>query len=147
MKQLALLFLITCIQISFGQKTYPKNDFRSPLDIPIVLAGTFGELRSNHFHSGIDIKTQRREGLNVYAVADGYVSRIKVSLWGYGKVIYITHLNGYTTVYAHLKKYGEGIEEYVKSIQYKKERYETGNIYLKPGQITVKKGQVIGFSG
>ena len=91
MKQLTLLFLITCIHFSFGQKKYHKNDFRSPLDIPIVLAGTFGELRSNHFHSGIDIKTQRREGLNVYAVADGYVSRIKVSLWGCNYVDFLVY--------------------------------------------------------
>lgn len=130
-----------------SQQTYPTNDFRYPLDIAPVLAGTFGELRSNHFHSGIDIKTQRKEGLNVYAVADGYVSRIKVALWGYGKVIYITHPNGYTTVYAHLSKFGKGIEEYVKKVQYKKESYETGNIFLKEGEMTVKKGQIIAFTG
>ena len=132
---------------SFGQKKYPEKYFRSPLDIPITLSGTFGELRNNHFHSGIDIKTQQKEGLKVFAVADGYVSRIRVSLWGYGKVIYITHPRGYTTVYAHLSKFGKGIEDYVKVIQYKKESYETGNIYLKPDIIIVKKGQVIGYSG
>lgn len=147
MKNFSILFLVLFSLISFGQKKYPQKDFRSPLDIPIVLAGTFGELRNNHFHSGIDIKTQQREGLNVYAAADGYVSRIRVSLWGYGKVIYITHPNGYTTVYAHVRKFGKGIEEYVKNIQYRKERYETGNIYLKPGEMTVKKGQIIAFSG
>lgn len=141
-------FFITLFTISsFGQKKYPTKDFRNPLDIPTVLAGTFGELRSNHFHAGIDIKTQRREGLNVYAVADGYVSRIKVALWGYGKVIYIDHPNGYTSVYAHLSKFGDGIEAFVKKIQYKKEQYETGNIFPKKGQIPVKKGQVIAFSG
>jgi len=147
LKNYTSFFLVLFTAISFGQKKYPQKDFRSPLDIPIVLAGTFGELRNNHFHSGIDIKTQQREGLNIYAVADGYVSRIRVSLWGYGKVIYITHPNGYTTVYAHVSKFGKGIEEYVKKIQYQKERYETGNIYLKPGKMTVKKGQVIAFSG
>jgi hypothetical protein len=133
--------------ISFGQKKYPTKDFRNPLDIPTFLAGTFGELRTNHFHSGIDIKTKRKEGLNVYAVADGYVSRIKVALWGYGKVIYVDHPNGYTTVYAHLSKFGKGIESYVKTIQYKKQRYETGNIFPKKGEIPVKKGQIIAFSG
>ena len=133
--------------LGFSQKKYPKNYFRSPLDIPIVLSGTFGELRSNHFHAGMDIKTQRRNGLKVYATADGYVSRIKVALWGYGKVIYITHPNGYTSVYAHLSKFGDGIQEYVKKIQYKKENYETGNIFPKENEILVKKGQVIGYSG
>ena len=147
MKLLLTFFIVLLSTPFFGQKKYPTKDFRNPLDIPIVLAGTFGELRSNHFHAGIDIKTQRKEGLNVYAAADGYVSRIKVALWGYGKVIYINHPNGYTSVYAHLSKFGNGIEEYVKKIQYKKENYETGNIFPKKGEIQVKKGQVIAFTG
>lgn len=133
--------------MGFSQKKYPTNYFRSPLDIPIEFAGTFGELRNNHFHAGADIKTQRKKGLKIYATADGYVSRIKVALWGYGKVIYITHPNGYTTVYAHLSKFGDGIQEYVKDIQYKKKNYETGNIYPKKDEIPIKKGQIIGYSG
>lgn len=145
------IFIYTIVSFftlaSYSQKKYPENYFRSPLDIPVVLAGTFGELRSNHFHAGLDIKTKQREGLKVYAAADGYVSRIKVALWGYGKALYITHPNGYTTVYAHLSKFGKGIEEYVKNIQYKKESYETGNIFLKPGQLTIKKGQIVALSG
>ncbi len=133
--------------VGFSQTKYPTDYFRSPLDIPLVLSGTFGELRSNHFHAGMDIKTKRRNGLKVYATAEGYVSRIKVALWGYGKVIYVTHPNGYTTVYAHLSKFGDGIQEYVKDIQYKKRSYETGNIFPKENEIPVKKGQVIGYSG
>ena len=74
-----------------SQKNYPQNDFISPLDIPIKLSGTFGELRSNHFHSGIDIKTGEIEGLKVFSIADGYISRIKVQPGGYGKALYITH--------------------------------------------------------
>ena len=147
MKTHAVLLFLLFSTTLLGQKKYPKNYFRNPVDIPIILAGTFGELRSNHFHAGIDIKTQRKEGLPIYAVADGYVSRIKVALWGYGKVIYVDHPNGYTSVYAHLSKFGNGIEEYVKSIQYKKEAYETGNIFPKKEQIPVKKGQVIAYSG
>ena len=86
----SLLFLLFTISV-FGQNDYPKDYFRSPLDIPLYLSGTFGELRGNHFHTGLDFKTQQKEGLNVYAAADGYVSRIKISTWGYGKAIYITH--------------------------------------------------------
>ena len=78
---------------AFGQTQYPKDYFRSPLDIPIQLSGNFGELRSNHIHSGFDCKTQQKEGLTIYAAADGYVSRIKISEVGYGKAIYITHPN------------------------------------------------------
>lgn len=146
MKKIIFLFFLASIT-SFAQNNYPSDYFRSPLDIPLRLAGTFGELRNNHFHAGIDIKTNRRTGLPVYATADGYISRIKVAIWGYGKVIYINHSNGFTTVYAHLNKFGNGIQEYVKSIQYEKKSYETGNIFLKENQIKVTKGQIIGYSG
>jgi len=142
-----ILILFLASFISSAQNKYPTNYFRSPLDISLHLSGTFGELRNNHFHAGVDIKTKRRTGFPVYATADGYVSRIKVAIWGYGKVIYISHPNGYTSVYAHLSKFGDGIQEYVKNIQYQKESYETGNIYPAENEITVKKGQVIAFTG
>ena len=147
MKKLIFILFLFIHFYSFSQKEYPTDYFRNPLNVPIVLAGTFGELRNNHFHSGVDIKTQQKNGLKVFAAADGYISRIKVSLLGYGKAIYIAHPNGYTTVYAHLSKYGNGIEEYVKAIQYKKESYVTGNIFTKPNELKVKKGQIIAFSG
>ncbi|HEY0611187.1 MAG TPA: M23 family metallopeptidase, partial [Chitinophaga sp.] len=87
------------------EKEYPQGYFRNPLNIPIVLAGNFGELRNNHFHSGMDIKTQQRENLPVHAAAEGYVSRVSVSHTGFGNALYITHPNGYTTVYAHLNRF------------------------------------------
>ena len=146
MKKIILILLFASFTSS-AQNKYPTNYFRSPLDISLHLSGTFGELRNNHFHAGVDIKTKRRTGFPVYATADGYVSRIKVAIWGYGKVIYISHPNGYTSVYAHLSKFGDGIQEYVKNIQYQKESYETGNIYPAENEITVKKGQVIAFTG
>ena len=125
MKHLFFLLIIVSSFVSFSQEKYPKNFFRNPLNIPSELAGTFGELRSNHFHSGVDLKTQGKEGLKVYATADGYISRIKVAQFGYGKTIYITHPNGFTSVYAHLSKYANQIEAYVKSIKYNKEKYKT----------------------
>jgi murein DD-endopeptidase MepM/ murein hydrolase activator NlpD len=131
---------------SFSQHKYPQNYFQNPLDIPLILAGTFGELRSNHFHSGIDIKTQKREGLKVFAVADGYVSRIKIRHWGFGKALYVTHPNGYTTVYAHLKKFSPEIEAYIKKQQYAKESYEI-QLFLGENTLKVKKGGIIAFSG
>ena len=146
MKNIILILLFASFTSS-AQNKYPTNYFRSPLDISLHLSGTFGELRNNHFHAGVDIKTKRKTGFPVYATADGYVSRIKVAIWGYGKVIYISHPNGYTSVYAHLSKFGDGIQEYVKNIQYQKESYETGNIYPAENEITVKKGQVIAFTG
>lgn len=143
---LSLLFLLI-FAMGNAQNQYPTNYFSSPLKIPVILSGTFGELRSNHFHSGIDIKTQGIQGLPIYAPADGYISRIKVAQYGFGKALYINHPNGYTTVYAHLKKYEKSIQQYVKSIQYQKERYQTGNIFPKEAMFPIKKGQIIGYTG
>ena len=88
-----------------------------------MLSGTFGELRTNHFHAGLDIKTQKVEGHKVLSSADGYVSRINVSLWGYGNALYVTHPNGYTTVYGHLQKFSPEIDAYVRKMQYEKESF------------------------
>lgn len=149
MKRLATLTIYLITFFSFGQgdvSSYPSNYFSNPLEIPLVLSGTFGELRTNHFHAGIDIKTNQKEGLNVIAAADGYVSRIKVSLWGYGKVIYVTHPNGYTSVYAHLQKFNKDIESYVKKRQYKKESYEI-HLFPKAGELPITKDEILAFSG
>lgn len=140
-----LLSLFVLLQ-GVAQYAPDETQFRPPLDIPIILAGTFGELRSNHFHSGVDIKTQQRQGLPVYAVEDGTVSRIKVGLWGYGKVLYVAHPNGYTTVYAHLQKFGPGIEEFVNDLQYRKQSYEV-ETFPDYGTLTVRKGDVIAYTG
>jgi len=131
---------------SFCQDSIPKNYFRSPLDIPLYLAGNFGELRSNHFHSGLDMKTQGRQGLNIYAAADGFVSRVKISPWGYGKVIYIDHPNGYTTVYAHLKNFKGHVAEKINTYQYEKESWEI-DWYPPDTLMKVKKGDIIALSG
>ena len=144
--RILILTLLLLVQLSNAQNPYPQDYFRSPLDIPLVFAGTFAELRSNHFHSGLDIKTQQREGLNVYAVADGYVSRIKVSFFGYGKALYITHPNGYVSVYAHLKKFSGAIEALVKQEQYKQQSYEI-ELFPQAGKLPVTKGEVVAFSG
>lgn len=131
---------------TFGQNQYPKDYFRSPLDIPLQLSGNFGELRPNHIHSGFDLKTQKKEGFNVYAAADGYVSRIKISEIGYGKAIYITHPNGFTSVYGHLQSgFGE-VEKYIKKEQYKAKSYEI-DINLNPNDLLVKKEDIVAISG
>lgn len=139
-------FFLFCVVYSNAQNQYPKDYFRSPLDIPMQLSGNFGELRPNHFHAGFDFKTNKREGLNVYAVADGYVSRIKVSNVGYGKALYVTHPNGFTSVYGHLKKAVGVIEDKINDVQNKEKAYEV-EIYLKPSDLVVKKGEIIALSG
>lgn len=147
MKNYIILIFLLIFNFGYTQKKYPKDYFSSPLKIPIILSGTFGELRTGHFHSGMDIKTQGKEGIPIYAPANGYVSRIKVSQWGFGKALYITHPNGYTTVYAHLKKYAPNLQEYVKKVQYKKKNYTTGNLFPKANKFPIKKGEIIGFTG
>lgn len=140
------LFALLFPGFLFAQTEYPKDYFRSPLDIPMQLSGNFGELRPNHFHAGFDLKTLQREGLKVYAVADGYISRIKISTFGNGKTIYITHPNGYTSVYGHLLRATDSIEDFIKKTHYKEESFEI-EMFLKPGELVVKKGQIIALSG
>ena len=144
MKNLFIIFF--CVGICYSQETIPTDYFSNPMEIPLILSGSFGELRSNHFHSGLDIKTQQREGIPIYAPADGYVSRIKVAHYGYGKALYIKHPNGYTTVYAHLQRYADSIQDYVKSNQYNKETYVI-ELFPDAEKLRVKKGDLIGFSG
>lgn len=145
MRLILYLLLFTSI-LSSAQNNYPQDYFSSPLEIPLILAGNFGELRSNHFHSGLDIKTQQREGLNVLASADGFVSRIKLAHFGYGKALYITHPNGYTTVYGHLQKFSPEIEAYIKKQQYEKETYEI-ELFPNAADLPVTKGSLVAYSG
>ncbi|MBL0329989.1 MAG: M23 family metallopeptidase [Bacteroidetes bacterium] len=129
-----------------AQTRYPQNDFRSPVDTALTLAGNFGEIRPNHFHAGFDIRTNNREGMPIYAVADGYISRIKISAFGYGKAIYVTHPNGYTSVYGHLKDFDNDVQTFTTKIQYLKESYEIDTA-LAPTTLPIKKGELIGISG
>ncbi|MCP9200756.1 M23 family metallopeptidase [Gramella sp. GC03-9] len=146
MKIVASLFLLFIISTSLAQAPVPEDYFQSPLEIPLVLSGTFGELRSNHFHSGLDIKTQGREGLAVLASAPGHISRINIQHYGYGKALYIQHPNGYTTVYAHLKELAPKIKEYVRKHQYSKESYEV-ELFPEAGELQLEQGEVIAYSG
>lgn len=150
MKQIHIFFVflfLGCFLFSqVAVKKYPQNEFLNPLPISNFLAGNFGELRTNHFHSGIDIKTDQREGVEVYASASGYVSRINVSARGFGNTVYIDHPNGYTTVYAHLQKFNEKIEKYVRYYQYQNQDFEV-EIYLKRGEMLVGAGELIAYSG
>ena len=145
MKKLIILFLFISININ-SQTNFPKDYFSNPLEIELILNGNFGESRPSHFHSGIDIKTQFKEGLNVFSSAEGYVSRISIKHGGFGKALYINHPNGYTTVYAHLKKFNKKIEDYIKKIQYNKKSYQIEH-YLKKDVIRILKNENIGSSG
>ncbi len=145
MNKIIPLLLLFC-GIVYGQNEIPTTYFSSPLDIDLILSGNFGEMRANHFHSGLDLKTEQREGLPVYAPADGFVSRINVQHYGYGKGLYILHPNGYTTVYAHLRSFAGEIENYVKNTQYSKETFEI-ELFPEKTLLPVKKGDLIAYTG
>ena len=140
------LLLTTFFSLFTFYFLFPQSEFASPLDIPLLLSGNFGELRPNHFHAGVDFKTQGKEGLNIYTIKEGYVSRIKVGAYGYGKALYVTHPNGYTSVYAHLQKFSPVIEAYVKKHQYAKKTFEI-EIYPKANELLLKKGEILGLGG
>lgn len=113
---------------------------------PNSLAGVLGDLRTNHFHGGLDVRTDQREGLPVYAAADGYVSKVAVQGTGYGNVIFLKHANGMTTVYGHLQKFNEPLGSYVRQGQYKARSF-TVDLFPEPGSISFKKGDIIALSG
>ena len=146
---ICLLFASTFIQAQqiYSTNKYPITDFRQPLDIsPPALAGSFGEIRGNHFHSGIDFRTNQREGYPVYAVADGYISRLRVQNSGFGQALYINHPNGFTTVYGHLQRFAPRIATIVKNLEYEKKSFEIDE-FPDATLIPVHKGEIIAWSG
>jgi murein DD-endopeptidase MepM/ murein hydrolase activator NlpD len=150
MKLPVLVAMMILPLLSAGQGTdkqpYPTDYFRNPLDIPILLAGNFGECRPGHFHSGLDIKTQGKENLPVHAAAGGYISRIKTDKGGFGHAIYITHPNGYTTLYAHLNDYAPLLQKHLRKVQYERKRWDL-DLSFTADQFPVRKGQQIAWSG
>jgi len=144
---LPLILILLCASFSSKAQTpYPETNFRAPLDIPLVLAGTFGELRSNHFHAGIDIKTKGVEGFPVIAIEDGYVSRVKTRPGGYGKALYLTHYNGYVSVYAHLQGFQVDIASYLLENQYAKQEFAV-DLFPEIGAYKFQKGDTIAWTG
>jgi len=150
MKYLLLAAICCCTFQGFSQvfpvTEVPRGYFRDPLAIPISLAANFGELRPNHYHMGLDIRTQHRENLPVFAAADGYVARVSVEPGGFGQAIYINHPNGYTTVYGHLNRFFPALAAYVHEQQYKRQSWSI-SLQLSPGQFPVKQGDFIAYSG
>jgi hypothetical protein len=127
-------------------RAYPQGYFRNPLNIAMDASGTFGELRSTHFHAGDDYRTQQRIGLPLHAAAEGYVSRVRVQIGGGGNSVYIDHPNGFTTVYLHMDSFNDALTNIVRAEQYKQKRFDV-DIPLEAGQIALTKGQFIGNTG
>jgi murein DD-endopeptidase MepM/ murein hydrolase activator NlpD len=146
---IVLLFInyqFTRAQNTIQNREYPQGFFRYPLDIPPSTAGGFGEIRPNHFHAGLDFRTNQQTGLPVHAAADGYVSRIRIQFGGGGNIVYINHPNGFTTVYMHNLRFSPRIAKVLHDYQYQHQLYEV-DFNLEPGQIEVCKDDVIAISG
>ncbi len=140
-------FIIFFYLFILSKLTVAQNsDYVNPLKIPLLLSGSFAELRSNHFHSGIDIKTGGETGEPVYSVADGFISRIVVSPSGFGKALYITHPNGTSSVYGHLDKFRDDIKNFITDLQYKSRSFSIDK-QLNYSQFPVKKDELIGYTG
>jgi hypothetical protein len=147
MKKLGIFFSLSLILLGNSiSQDFPQDYFISPVDFPIRLSANFGELRTNAFHAGIDIRTGGVTGKKILAVADGFVYRIRVSPVGYGRALYVEHANGLASVYAHLDSFSEEIERYIKQEQYKRQSFD---VDLTPtrNMLRVKQGDVIGLSG
>ncbi len=120
--------------------------YEEPMKIPAYLSGNYGELRGSHFHSGIDIKTQQVVGKPIYAIADGYVSRVAVSPFGFGRALYVAHPNGTTSVYAHLERFAPELARYVYDYQYANTTFKV-DLYFPASRFPVRKGELIAYSG
>ncbi len=142
-----LTILPTLLVFVFSVKAGdPERPYRLPMDLAPVLSANFGELRENHFHSGVDFKTQGVVGHAVRSVADGCVSRIGVRKYGYGKAVYIDHPDGHTSVYAHLDRLSPRLERVLRDSQYRAESYQV-DLYFADGQLPVQQGELIAYSG
>ena len=143
----SLFITLNIVGISQEKKAFNYGmDLGLPIKIDMILAGNFCEMRSNHFHTGIDIKTNKKEGYRLYAIADGYISRIKISPWGYGKAIYIQHNNGLTSVYAHCSDFPPLLDSLIYTIQKSQESAMIDEEILAL-KIPVKRGDIVAFSG
>ncbi|RZK65833.1 MAG: M23 family metallopeptidase, partial [Pedobacter sp.] len=130
----------------FNQPSYNKNYYSWPVGAVKAIVANFGELRPNHYHMGLDCRTEQVENKPVLAAADGYIAKVKIEPWGFGRALYINHPNGHTTLYAHMNDFYPALEAYVKQQQY---ALKSWNVFLDipPTLFPVKQGDQIGFSG
>ena len=143
---LAFSFMYQMQAQIFTKKNYPQNYFAWPVDAQVGIVANFGELRPNHYHMGLDCRTDHHENAPVLASADGYIAKVKIEPFGFGRCIYINHPNGLTTVYAHLNKFEDALEKYVTDQQYALKQW---NVFLDIPQdlFPVKQGDFIANSG
>jgi murein DD-endopeptidase MepM/ murein hydrolase activator NlpD len=143
---LFLLLLNNTEAQDFPQKNYPKNYFGWPLKLKPDIVANFGELRPNHYHMGLDCRTDAKVNQIVVAAADGYITRVTIEPFGFGRCIVINHPNGYSTLYAHLNNFNPALEKYVTAQQYKLQSWKV-DLKIPEGMFPVKKGEFISYSG
>ena len=130
----------------FFPKNYPQDYFTWPVGAVQAIVANFGELRPNHYHMGLDCRTEQKENVPILAAADGFVAKVKIEPFGFGRALYINHPNGMTTLYAHLNDFYPELEAYIKQEQYRLESWQVF-LDLPPNRFRVKKGQFIAYSG
>ncbi len=146
MKRLLQLFIIALLgMIPLAAQTLDPR-FGAPFDFPLYLSGNFGELRSNHFHGGLDFKTQGVVGKPLLAIADGYISKVTVTPGGYGNALYLTHDNGYTSVHGHLDRFLPEIAELVRKKQYAEQTFAV-TLEFGPDEFRFRQGEVVAYAG
>ena len=141
-----MLMALMGVLLGVQAQEKPENPFVSPFDFPLLLSGNFGELRANHFHGGVDFKTQGVVGKPIRCIADGYISRVTVTPGGYGQAVYITHDNGYTSVHGHLHKFMTEVEQVVEAYQYEHETFAV-DLTFGPDRFPLKQGEVFALAG
>jgi murein DD-endopeptidase MepM/ murein hydrolase activator NlpD len=147
MQKLQLLFFLCFYSYSIKtQIVFCENGLHPPLGIPLELSATFGDIRPNHFHMGLDFRTNGREGIPIHAIDEGFISRIRISPSGYGKVIYVDHPNGTTSVYAHCSSFSTKINDFILPIQ-KKQFLNELDLSFTKNNLKVKKGEFLAYSG
>ncbi|HOY97203.1 MAG TPA: M23 family metallopeptidase, partial [Catalimonadaceae bacterium] len=145
---LSFLFYLTALSVFAQKPLSKKGGFLFPIKpgTPASLTGNMGELRSNHFHGGLDVRTGWASGLPVLAAKEGYVSKVSMAGEGYGNTMFVTHPDGFVTVYAHLEKLSEPFHSVVKKLQYEQRSFEV-EVSMRKGMFKVKQGDTIGISG
>jgi murein DD-endopeptidase MepM/ murein hydrolase activator NlpD len=146
---IAVIILLPAYSLTaqiFTPKNYPKGYFAWPVGAKVAIAANFGELRPNHYHMGLDCKTDKKQNMPILAAADGYIARVKIEPYGFGRAIYINHPNGLTTLYAHLNDFYPELEAYIKKEQYKIKSWK-GTFDIAPGTLPVSQGKFIAYSG
>ena len=137
---------LVSVPVALPAQEKPNNPFISPFDFPLLLSGNFGELRANHFHGGVDFKTQGVVGKPIRCIADGYISRVTVTPGGYGQAVYITHDNGYTSVHGHLHRFMAEVQQVVEAYQYEHETFAV-DLKFEADRFPLKQGEVFALAG